>query len=429
MRNSINDERVLIGAAIMQGDKHLTIDVSPSDFESDFLGSIWAMIIDMKDVDLSAIETKFFDRRGEIAAMVSDLPTFVMMDKVASRVTDASHRRRLLAAIEKSHSIIKDGGSISEATNMIDRVAAGISSGNGWSPIADGLMMAYKSIDKAMTTGENINFISTGIKSFDDEFGGMQKDGLIVISGRPGSGKSSLAAGFARWSGRTAPCLITTFEMGREQMCMRYFGMEAKVDMSNAMKGQLSQMELSKLYGAVETLAESGIYINDETFRTASDIAAEARRFKRVHDGMGMLIVDHLGLIDKEGRNNIEFIEDTTRKMKLLAGELQCPVLLLVQMNRNVEGRANAKPQMSDLRGCGSIEADADQIIFPVIDCDEGKSKKFKGLDDSKPKQSPEGNASIFMEKNRNGTTGDVRVQWVGANTTYKDIGGFDEDF
>jgi len=423
------DERMLIGTAILGGDSHLSVNVSPADFADPKLGAMWKRMMEMREIDIATVESEFSESRNLISEIVCATPAMANINKIADRIIVAAHKRRVMESLKRAYRVLEGGGDVAVANNIVNKAADGVSVGDGWVSMADGMKGAWQKVCDAMESGEDINFIKSGFPTFDKRFGGLQKNGLIIISGRPGSGKSSLAAIMARKSGRKGPALICTFEMDVIQLSLRYFGMEAKVDMAKASRGQLNSVERSNLARCVSTLGESGLWMNDKSARSVDDIVAEARRFKRVHKKIGMLVVDHMGLIDSRGDSKIDQIEYATRNFKMLAGELDCPVLLLVQMNRNVESRSNRKPQMSDLRGCGSIEADADQIIFPTIDEDEKKHVKFSGLDDE-PDQKAEGNACLYVEKNRNGNVGEMRSIWTGAFTLYEDLyGGSDEDF
>jgi len=415
MDNISRYEQAIIGLAILQGKTHNEVALEPAEFESAFLGSVWKRIREMQTVDVVALESEFFDRRRELTEAAANTPTSANMEKLAKRIKDAANTRRAMAAMVKTHDMLKRGGSkaMVEAKNIMLLALDNVGEDGGSKPLSHFLIPAYQATERAQTDGENINFVPTGFVAFDAEFGGLQIGGLIVVAGRPGMGKTAFVLVLLRNAAKHAPVLIISMEMSGQQLAMRFYAAEAGICMQRMMQGKLSADDWSKLAKATSTLMDVGLHINDRTSRTVADVVAEARLFKRIHGSIGMLVVDYLTLMDMpDGRNKNEAVSEATRRLANLAGELGCPVVLVSQLNRELEKRSDKRPIMADLRDSGAIEQDAHQIIFPFRPEVYDKSPSFKGV------------ALIHLAKNRNGCTGTVQMEWVAESATFKALCG-----
>ena len=411
MRSTELDERALIGAALLTGDGHASIDLEPADFESDFYGAVWKSIRTMREVDQVALESEFFDKRHELAECVNGIPTFANMEKIAARISEAGHRRRIMATLVKAHSLVDAGSGIPEVSGMVAATFDDVRTGEDWKHIMEFLKPAYTAIETAQITGESSMFVPTGFIDFDRKFRGLQKNGLIVVAGRPAMGKSAFAAALARNAAANNPVLIVSMEMSGVQIATRFYSSESGISLEKLTGGGMTKSDYADLVDAQVRLGSSGININDKRCRGLSDVCAESRRFKRVHGDVGMIVVDYLTLMElPEGNNRNNQIAEATRQLTNLAGDIGCPVVLLSQLNRDLEKRADKRPTMADLRDSGAIEQDAHQIIFTFRPEVYDKDPKYKGI------------ALVDMAKNRNGPTGTVTMAWIAESTVFRDL-------
>ena len=400
-------EHAVIGAAILGGDRHGTVDLSPADFSDPKLGKVWAEIQKESVVDTSALAHLF----GEsfISDFIGCIPTSGSILTAAEKVKGFAFRRRLvrdLAAASKQ----AEHANLDELAQFVMRSIDNAPKAKEAKHIREFAIEAYQHIVTVQESGQPINFIPTGFRDFDEKIGGLQKDGLIIVAGRPSMGKTAFAMGVARNASRSRPVLAVSMEMSGEQLAMRLLAAERGVDLQAMMQGKLGQEDWRKLAGASETLCDSNLYINEIPRRSINDIAAECRRFKRVHDDLGLVVIDYLGLMDMpKGERRDLTIGEVTRQCKLLAKEISCPIVLLCQLNRKLEERKDKRPLMSDLRDSGDIEADADQILFPF---------RLEVYSDD---PADKGVAEIIVAKNRNGKTGRVMMTWLASSTSFVD--------
>ena len=405
------DEQAIIGAALLLGDKHSGINLDPADFESDFFAAVWKRMQQMREIDHTALESEFIENRSLLSECATTLPSHCNMEKIGKRIKEAAHRRRVKRCLVDAHRMIEAGEDISAVGDIVTKALDGIAVDNEWKPLADYLLPAYRDMERAQINGEDCNFLPTGFVTFDSEFGGLQKDGLIVVAGRPGMGKSALAAQLARVAADRGDVLIQSMEMSGKQLAMRFYASEAGVCMQRMMQGRLTNTDWGLMAGIQEQLCESGIFINQNRSRSLTDIESEARRFKRCRKNPAMIVVDYLTLIDLPTANTkSDSIAETTRRLVCLAGDIGCPIVLLAQLNRDCEKRADKTPIMSDLGDSGAIERDAHQILFPFRP--EVYDKKPDNI----------GAAILKMGKNRNGATGSVKLKWVGESAKFEDL-------
>ena len=412
------DEQAIIGAAMILGDAHNAVNLDPADFESDFYGAVWKKMQAMREVDISALESHFIEHRAELTECAASSPSHTNMEKIGHRIKVAAHRRRVQRSLVDAHGMMEKGAEISVVSDMLVKALDGVNIDNDWKPLVDYLIPAYNDMERAQIHGVNCNFVPTGFPSFDAEFGGLQKDGLIIVAGRPGMGKSALAAQLARSAADRGDVLIQSLEMSGKQLAMRFYASEAGVCMQRMMQGKLTSDDWGKLAGTQNQLAESGIFINQKRSRSLTDIESEARRFKRVRKP-AMIVVDYLTLIDMPQANTkSDAIAEVTRRLVCLAGDIDCPVVLLAQLNRECEKRTDKTPIMADLGDSGAIERDAHQIIFPFRPEVYDKNADLAGK------------AIIKLGKNRNGSTGQIKMKWIGESAKFEDFddgyGGFD---
>jgi replicative DNA helicase len=261
--------------------------------------------------------------------------------------------------------------------------------------------------------------ITTGFVDLDKILGGMHKTDLIILAARPGMGKTAFAlnvAGNAAAAG--ASVIIFSMEMSKEQLGERMFATAACVEMEHLKRGQLTQDEWMSLSEAQDSFESSRIVIDDTSDISVLEIKNKCRR-RKAEAGLDLIVIDYLQLMSQQGfraGDRVNEISAITRQIKILAKELDCAVILLSQLSRDIEKRPNHKPQLSDLRESGSIEQDADIVIFL-------KREDYYAEDDEEVDLSRQGNTcEVHVAKHRSGSTGIVTLAWIGKYTKFGNL-------
>ena len=313
--------------------------------------------------------------------------------------------------------------------------------------LGDATKEALQMAEKALNSGGHLSGFTTGLDSLNSKMGGLHKSDLIIVAGRPGMGKSSLAAniGFAAAKrflqdqedgiepGKSAgaPVALFNLEMSSDQIATRILAEQSGISSENLRMGRISQQEFRQLARAAADLQTLPLYIDDTPGLTIAALRARARRLKR-QKGIGVVIVDYLQLLQGSGKgsagdNRVQEISEISRGLKQLAKELDVPVIALSQLSRAVEQREDKRPQLSDLRESGSIEQDADIVIF-IYREDYYLAAKQPG--DEHPDFAAwqeqmaraYGLAEIIVAKQRHGSTGKVRVKFESRITRFSDL-------
>lgn len=276
--------------------------------------------------------------------------------------------------------------------------------------IKDTLEEAWERLDKLHKSGDGLRGTPTGFKELDEKLSGFQKSDLIILAARPSIGKTSLALDIARNAAllHSVPVCLFSLEMSSQQLVDRMLAAESKVDSWKVRTGRIgSDGEFEQIRDSLARLAKAPIFIDDQASNTIMKMRAVARRIKSEH-GLGLIIVDYLQLMDSARRYDsmVHQVTDISRSLKALARELDVPVLALSQLSRAVEQRRD-RPRLSDLRDSGSIEQDADVVMFIHRD------DKFNENSD-RPNI-----AEILIEKHRNGPTGKIELYFDDQKTTF----------
>lgn len=258
----------------------------------------------------------------------------------------------------------------------------------------------------------DVTGIPSGFLDLDQKTAGMHPGDLIIIAGRPSMGKTSLAINIAECVAidHGLPVAVFSMEMAAEQLVIRMLCSQGKIDAQRVRTGKLSQDDWDRLMSANATMKNAAIHIDESAGINPLEIRSRARRLKRMTGGLGLVIVDYLQLMSAsgDGENRTSEISEITRSLKGLAKELECPVIALSQLNRTVEQRTDKRPVMSDLRESGSIEQDADVILFIYRD------------EVYRPETPDKGVAEIIISKQRNGPTGTIRLAFLGQFTKFE---------
>lgn len=267
--------------------------------------------------------------------------------------------------------------------------------------------------------------VPTGYYALDEMLGGFQKSDLIIVAARPSMGKTAFALSAARNAAidHEVPMAIFSLEMGTTQLAMRLISAEAKLNMHSIMTGKVKQSEAPRISRTAHRLLDAPIYIDDSAGSTVLEIRAKCRRLA-AEKKIGLIIIDYLQLMSAHSKlgSREQEISTISRSLKGLAKELNVPVIALSQLNRAVETRVDKRPQLSDLRESGSIEQDADVVIFL-------NRPEYYGITQFADGESTEGVAEIIIAKHRNGPTGDVRLKFVKEYARFENLDMFHSSF
>lgn len=299
-----------------------------------------------------------------------------------------------------------------------------------------GLKESYKSMDRAVREAiehieaihsKNISSFSvpTGFFGLDEMLGGFQKSDLIIVAARPSMGKTAFALSAARNSAvdHEVPIAIFSLEMATIQLVTRLICAEARIDAHSVRTGKFKAEDGPRISRTAHKLSKSPIYIDDSAGQTVLEIRAKARRLK-AEKNIGLIIIDYLQLMSASSKlgSREQEISTISRSLKALAKEINVPVIALSQLNRAVESRTDKRPQLSDLRESGSIEQDADVVIFL-------NRPEYYGITQFSDGESTEGIAEVIVGKQRNGPVGDVRLKFVKQYARFENLDMFHSSF
>ena len=286
---------------------------------------------------------------------------------------------------------------------------------NQYAHIKDVLLKNIEIIDKAAQMEGGLTGITTGFRYLDKMTSGLQKSDLIILAARPAMGKTAFALSVAQNAAVKggASVMVFSMEMSKEQLGQRLLSMESRVDMQSLKTGRLQRRDWDDINIALDVLSKANIHIDDTAGISIMEMKSKCRRLK-AEEGLDLVVIDYLQLMNPEGKSDsrTQEISVISRNLKLLARELDCPVLVLSQLSRAPETRNDHRPMLSDLRESGSIEQDADIVIFLYRD-------EYYNEDTEAP-----GECEVIIAKQRSGPTGTVKVTWLDKYTKFVDSTG-----
>ena len=422
-------EQSTLGAAMLDPEALSDVInvVKPQDFyvaaHREIFAAIYELFRRSEPVDIVTV-CEELSKRGSLeiaggSAYVSSLPSN------APTVVNASGYARIVAEKASLRSLIKTADEIKEkgydenedASVILDYAEQKIfdisqeKQSKDYSHIKDILLENTQMIDKASRSQGHIG-INTGFADLDKKTAGLQKSDLIIVAARPSMGKSSfaltMALNAAKKEGITV--LIFSLEMSKAQMGQRLLSMEANIEMERLKRGQIDNRDWKDINLALDKMSKTNIIIDDTAGISMLEMKNKCRRVKSSHD-LGLVVVDYLQLMSAEGRteNRQQEISKLSRSLKLLAREMDCPVVVLSQLSRAPEQRNDKRPILSDLRESGAIEQDADMVMFLYRD-------DYYNEDSETPNV-----CEVNLAKNRNGETGRVNLTWVARYTKFSD--------
>jgi len=349
-----------------------------------------AYVVQLTDTTPSAANVKAYAdivREKSILRALIDVGSTITGDAFGS---DGRDSKELLEAAERAIFAIADRGQ---------------RAGQGFVSVQETLDQAFDRIQELVAHKGDITGIPTGFADLDKKTAGMQDSDLIIVAGRPAMGKTTLAMNIAENAAikSEVPVAVFSMEMSSLQLVMRLFSSLGQIEQGRLRTGTLDDLDWPKLTSAMNLLKRSKIFIDETPALSPGELRARARRLKREHD-IGMIVVDYLQLMQVPGNkeNRATEIAEISRSLKALAKELHLPVIALSQLNRSLEQRPNKRPVMADLRESGSIEQDADLIVFIYRD------------EVYNPDTPEKGKAEIIIGKHRHGATGTVELLFQG---------------
>ena len=352
-----------------------------------------------------------------IVELPEKVPTTANVDRYIKIVEEKSLLRNLIRA---ANEILSSGyAQEDEVENIVDHAEKKIfdvmqkKSQKGYTTIKDVLVESFTKLEELYNQKEHITGVTTGFAELDKKTAGLHGSELILIAARPAMGKSAFALNIGSYAATRAnvPVAIFSLEMSKEQVGNRILCSEALVDSNNVRTGELNDEELGKLAETSGELSQAPIYIDDTPGISVMEIRAKCRKLK-LEKNIGLVIIDYLQLIQGSGKTSSreQEIAEISRSLKILAKEIEVPVIALSQLSRAVEARPDHRPMLSDLRESGSIEQDADIVMFLYRDDYYNEDSEKKNI------------AEVIIAKQRAGSTGTVDLAWLGKYTKFANL-------
>ena len=360
-----------------------------------------------------------------ILQLMDTTPTAANVGEYVDIVRDKALLRRIGDLAGEMTSMVMEGGAgaqtvLEAAEKKIFSIRQGRAA-QGLEHISSVILSVYQRLGELAASESAIPGLSTGLGDVDAAISGLNDSDLILLAARPGMGKTSMALNILLHAGKYSGKSVVFFslEMSREQLAMRLISNEAFVDNKKLVTGRLSEDDWDKVAAAAAALNQTRIYIDDNPTLSVADMNAKCRRV----ENLGLVVIDYLQLMQSAGgrqyagENRQQVVSDISRALKIMAKELNVPVLCLSQLSRANESRSNKRPMLSDLRESGAIEQDADIVMFLYREDYYDENTENHNL------------AECIIAKNRHGETRTVELQWLPEYTTFSGIDRRHEEY
>jgi replicative DNA helicase len=429
--HNLDAEESVLGSMLLS--KNAIADVTellrPEDFYRGAHRTIFEAVRDLYDkgepVDTVTLADEL-DRRGRLddvggaaalADIVSKVPTAANALYYGRIVADQALRRRLIDAgthiARLGYEAGEDPGTAVDAAEAALYQVAHRSYGGEFVPMRDLLKESFDLIERLHESDASLTGLPTGFTDFDEVTSGLQPSNLIIVAARPSIGKSTIVTNIATHVAVEArqPVVMFSLEMSQMELAQRILSAEARVDSDRLRTGRLQENDWPKLSQAIGRLAEANLFIDDTPGINLMEIRSKCRRLKQKH-GLSLVIVDYLQLMHSHRRveNRVQEVSELSRGLKILAKELDIPVIALSQLSRRPEDRTDRRPQLADLRESGSIEQDSDLVAFLYRD------------DYYNPDSEAKGEAELILAKHRNGPLRTVRLSFIGHQSRFANM-------
>lgn len=423
--HSSDAEESVIGALLIDRDAVIAVAefLLPEDFYDRRLADIYEACLDLYEerspIDVLTVSERLKKQKvlkevggsAFLADLANKVPTAAHVEHYGKIVKDQATKRSLLSAGNKIVDFSLDEALA--ANELLDKAESEIFSlsqkhiTKSFTAVKDALAESFDRLDELHKQGEGLRGVPTGLKELDDTLAGMQKSNLLILAARPGVGKTSMALGMAQSLAvkYKRPVGYFSLEMSKEELVDRLLVAQADIDAWRLKTGKLNEEDFTKLSNAMGELAEAPLYIDDTPAISILEMRTKARRLQVEH-GLDLLVVDYLQLARSRNlENRVQEVQEISQGLKNLARELKVPVLALSQLSRSVEVREGKKPQLSDLRESGSIEQDADVVMFLYREDDENVE-----------------NISLDIAKHRNGPLRNIKLYFKGDRIKFYDV-------
>lgn len=431
--HNVEAERAVIGAMMLNADAIMVCSelLTSDEFYQQQYGIIFDALVEMyKDgvgADLVTLQNKLREKEvtpelysveylGELLASV---PTSANVKFYAEIVHEKAVLRRLIRVSEQvTKDCYMDSQPLEDILEDTEKSVFDViqqRGGSEFEPIRDVVLRTLDSIEKAAKQKGNITGLETGFRDLDAKTAGLQKSDLILIAARPAMGKTAFVLNIAEYVALHSNSTIALFslEMSKEQLVKRMLAMNSMVDSQKIRTGDLEDDDWDKLVGSVRKIGNSNLVIDDTSGITASELRSKCRKLK-IEQGLDLVIIDYLQLMTGAGKRRSDSrqqeISDISRSLKVMARELNVPVIALSQLSRAVESRPDKRPMLSDLRESGAIEQDADIVMFIYRDEYYNPDSEKKGV------------AEVIVAKQRSGPTGPVELAWLSQYTKFGNL-------
>ncbi len=429
--NDIVAEQAVLGSMLADKDavvKAIEI-LKPDDFYREDHKEIYAAMLELyglgEPIDFLTLRNSL-TQRGTLEKVGSDMFISTLIDSVPttsnieSYVKIVEEKATLRSLIKAANDILAMGyASTEEVNSIIEKTEKKIfdvlqnRNSRGYVSIKDILVDTFDNIEKLYKKKSKVSGVESGFTDLDLKTSGLNPSELILVAARPAMGKSAFVLNIAHYVAMhgKVPVMIFSLEMSKEQMVNRILCSEAEVDSMKVRTGDLDSEDWIKLGKASGNLAEAPIYIDDTPGLSPAELRAKCRKAKLEKD-IGVIIIDYLQLMEAKGKSESRQneISEISRSLKLVAKELNVPVIALSQLSRAPESRPDHRPILSDLRESGSIEQDADIVMFLYRDDYYNPDTEKKNI------------AEVIIAKNRSGSTGTVELAWIGKYTKFANL-------
>ena len=430
--NSVEAEISVLGAMLQDSNAVLnaTEQLKPDDFyqpeHREIFTAICNLYRDRSPVDLVTVHTELarkgsLDGVGGNAYLMKIMNTVPTSANVQAYITIVLQKSTLRRMIQACRNITGDCFTqqepvetiLSKAEKAVFDIAMNRAGNETLVPLGEVLVKTYDQMDELAKLHGEINGVPTGFIDLDNMLTGLHGGELIIVGARPSMGKTSFAMNIAQHAsvrkGKTVA--VFTLEMPREQIAMRMLCSDARVDMQRVRKGTLTDQDWVKLSQSFDRMARAPMYIDDTAGITPTQLRSRCRRLM-TEKGLDLIVVDYLGLMRGDGRSESRQLEvsEISRQLKAIALELKVPLMACAQLSRANKDRQDKRPVLSDLRDSGSIEQDADVVMFLHREEYYNKDTEDKNI------------AEVSISKQRSGPLGTVKLAWLSENTTFANL-------
>ena len=428
MPHSPQAEQAVLGSMLIDADcvKDVMDQLQPEDFylrqNREIFETIYSMFIYSKPIDGVTVAGELEKNglyndttRPYLLQLMEVTPTSANVMEYVRIVREKALMRSVAVAASEITAMVQEGGAAGDMLESAEQKVYAIRRGrNAQNMVSISVVLQdvmSHLAELSASGGNTLPGLSTGLSAIDGKINGLNKSDLLLLAARPGMGKTSLALNIAlnaaKASGKTVA--IFSLEMSRDQLVQRLIASEGLIENTRLVTGNLRESDWVKIAEAASTLSRLDIRIDDNPLLTVADMNAKCRRL----DNLGLVVIDYLQLMSSaggkgySGENRQQAVSDISRMMKIMAKELQVPVLCLSQLSRANEKREDKRPMLSDLRESGSIEQDADIVMFIYRDDYYNEDSEKRNI------------AECIVAKNRHGETGKVELRWMPDYTTF----------